>query len=151
MYDFKQQKCWSCMAIMRPSVLAFCLLMLAVLCLSLGIVWIVFASLAKETATFRYDNLCELHHKCTFRFEVEEDMKAPVYLYYRIEGFYQGYRRYFASQSNGQLQGKNANTFSKLGGCSPRISEGGDISDPSAVYLPCGLIATSYFNGKESS
>eukprot|EP00012_Vannella_robusta_P013539 CAMPEP_0206200608 /NCGR_PEP_ID=MMETSP0166-20121206/10985_1 /ASSEMBLY_ACC=CAM_ASM_000260 /TAXON_ID=95228 /ORGANISM="Vannella robusta, Strain DIVA3 518/3/11/1/6" /LENGTH=235 /DNA_ID=CAMNT_0053618987 /DNA_START=108 /DNA_END=812 /DNA_ORIENTATION=- len=131
---------------MRPLPMAICLAILGVICVIFGIIWGVSASFAKESLTYRYDNLCDLNRKCTFRFELEEDLEAPVYLYYRIEGFYQAYRKYYGSRSFSQLRGENANDYDTLGGCTPKISEDDEENDPSAVFLPCGLIATSFFN-----
>eukprot|EP00339_Tiarina_fusa_P006716 CAMPEP_0117016316 /NCGR_PEP_ID=MMETSP0472-20121206/12880_1 /TAXON_ID=693140 ORGANISM="Tiarina fusus, Strain LIS" /NCGR_SAMPLE_ID=MMETSP0472 /ASSEMBLY_ACC=CAM_ASM_000603 /LENGTH=272 /DNA_ID=CAMNT_0004720331 /DNA_START=1 /DNA_END=816 /DNA_ORIENTATION=- len=146
LYDFKQQECWSCIAIMRPIPMALCLIILGIICLAFGIIWGVSASFAKESLAYRYDNLCDLNHKCTFRFKLEEDLEAPVYLYYRLEGYYQAYRRYYSSRSFPQLRGENVNDYDELGGCTSKIAEDDEMDDPSAVFLPCGLIATSYFN-----
>ena len=146
MKDFKQQECPSCIAIMRPIPLSICFFLLGVLCLILGVIWIISAAFAYNTEAFRYDNLCEMNEKCTFRFEVEHDLEKPVYLYYRIEGFYQAYRRYIKSRSDAQLMDENVNDYDKLGDCSPMISLNDD-NDKSDVYLPCGLIALSFFNG----
>jgi len=146
MYDFKQQELYSCMAIMRPLPLACCFILLGIICLAFGAIWIGSASVAKESKVYRYDNLCDLNTKCTFRFELEEDLEAPVYLYYRLENYYQAYRRYFTSRSSSQLMGNNPNDYDTLGACAPRISEDDDMHDPSAVYLPCGLVGYSYFN-----
>jgi len=137
------------MAIMRPMVFGVCLFFLALICAALGIIWIIFASLATETVAYRYDNVCEHNHKCTFRFEVEEKMEKPVYLYYRMENYYQGYRRYVSSRSDRQLRGDlgvDVNNYETLGACDSRISEDDEENEPSAVFLPCGLIAYSYFN-----
>jgi hypothetical protein len=74
-------------------------------------------------------------------------MKAPIYLYYGLQNFYQNHRRYVASRSDAQLRGEVVDTYSSLSACDPRLSEG-DSTDPSKFFLPCGLIAWSLFNGK---
>lgn len=127
--------------------MALCLILLGILCITFGIIWAVSASFAKESLVYRYDNLCDLNRKCTFRFELEEDLEAPVYLYYRIEGYYQAYRRYYSSRSYRQLRGDQPNDYELLDGCTPKISEDDEMDDPSAVFLPCGLVSYSYFNG----
>ena len=34
-------------------------------------------------------------------------MKAPVYVYYELDNFYQNHRRYVKSRSDSQLEGEN--------------------------------------------
>ncbi len=80
---------------------------------------------------------------CTIVFPVEETMKAPVFLYYRLTNFYQNHRRYVKSLSAPQLKGVDV-AKNSLGDCAPLI--GPDNSD--LIYYPCGLIANSFFNGK---
>jgi hypothetical protein len=38
--------------------------------------------------------------------EVKDTMRAPVYLFYYVKGFYGAHRRYVRSRSNGNLAGK---------------------------------------------
>ena len=37
---------------------------------------------------------------------VPEKMKAPVYVYYELDNFYQNHRRYVKSRSDSQLSGR---------------------------------------------
>ncbi|TVU44709.1 hypothetical protein EJB05_04175 [Eragrostis curvula] len=74
---------------------------------------------------------------CTQEVKILDHMKAPIYVYYELENFYQNHRRYVKSRSDQQLRsGKYSGTS-----CSPveRDSEGHPI-------VPCGLIAWSLFN-----
>ncbi|RKP07507.1 transcription regulator [Thamnocephalis sphaerospora] len=82
--------------------------------------------------------------RCTISMEIPVDMKPPVYLYYRLDGFYQNHRKYVKSFDAAQLKG-TARTYSELynGGCSDLAGPGGDSQQ---VYYPCGLIANSIFN-----
>jgi len=121
----------------------FCLI--SILAILLGILFVVSSTYATQTKVYRYDNICELHTRCTLRFEIEEDMDPPVYMYYRLENYYAAHRRYFKSVNDPQLMDKNVNTYSKLSSCDPKISRHDD-HDSEDIYLPCGLIAYSYFN-----
>jgi hypothetical protein len=70
---------------------------------------------------------------------------GPVYVYYRLENFYQNHRRYVKSRNDAQLRGSVVNLKSDLTDCAPFASVG-DSSSPNDFYLPCGLIARSLFN-----
>jgi len=71
------------------------------------------------------------------------DMKAPVYMYYKLENFYQNHRRYVKSRSDAQLAGDTEDTDS-LGNCDPYKSLN-DTDNDEDIFLPCGLIARSMF------
>lgn len=80
---------------------------------------------------------------CTVSLTVNSLMKAPVFVYYQLDNFYQNHRRYVTSKSDSQLQG-NVYTdagASQLTTCQPLITNSGGL-----VLDPCGLIANSYFN-----
>ena len=99
------------------------------------------------------------------QFTVDKTMKAPIYLYYELENFYQNHRKYVASKSNLQLTG-DTRTGAQLGpSCDPFRNPtqypGASASGPvkfddtprstvrqseDIVYNPCGLIAWSMFN-----
>jgi len=74
-------------------------------------------------------------------------MKAPSYVYYELDNFYQNHRRYVKSRDDAQLRGELQEASALESSCDPLIY--GDI--PSAtgarrILHPCGLIANSYFN-----
>lgn len=81
--------------------------------------------------------------KCTLTFDIPEVMSPPVYLYYRVENFYQNHRRYVASFYDKQLLGNDVSVSDVEGStCDPLT-----INDTSRqAYYPCGLIANSVFN-----
>ena len=80
---------------------------------------------------------------CTIRFVVPIQLKAPIFLYYKLTNFYQNHRKYVKSLSYNQLHGDEITTADAISSCSP-IAQ-----DPSGkIYYPCGLIANSMFNGK---
>ena len=102
---------------------------------------------------------------CSVNIEIEEDITAPVYVYYQLDNFYQNHRRYVKSRSNKQLMGEWQNV-GDLDDCDP-IKKNSDLKDeqrfsvaqkegkPGALALkdddpafPCGLVAKSFFTDK---
>ncbi|KRX03547.1 hypothetical protein PPERSA_12677 [Pseudocohnilembus persalinus] len=86
--------------------------------------------------------------------EIKEDMKAPVYVYYELQNFYQNNRRYVKSKNSDQLKGEKVGKGAASDDCDPIVTNsdvGRTISytgvplDPDAVANPCGMIAKSYF------
>jgi LEM3 (ligand-effect modulator 3) family / CDC50 family len=84
-------------------------------------------------------------NQCRLRFELPEDLPAPVFMYYKLTNFFQNHRRYVQSLDVNQLKGSNvgANTLQN-GNCRPL---GSDPANSSIAIYPCGLIANSLFNG----
>ncbi|KAH7484774.1 hypothetical protein KRP22_005938 [Phytophthora ramorum] len=93
---------------------------------------------------------------CRITFTIEKEMKAPVYLYYQLDNFYQNHRRYVQSRSDAQLRGDATASTSD---CSPLTTTGGGMSKYNSTaedaigsnstdytLMPCGLIANSLFN-----
>ena len=78
------------------------------------------------------DNVCELE------FTIPNDLKPPIYLYYRMTNFYQNHRRYVKSLDVDQLKGKAVTKIAS--DCDPLRQNG------TLLYYPCGLIANSLFN-----
>ncbi|CAD6572076.1 MAG: hypothetical protein ASARMPRED_005043 [Alectoria sarmentosa] len=77
---------------------------------------------------------------CSLQFNIPDNLKPPVLLYYRLTNFYQNHRRYVKSLDSNQLKG-DAISNNSLGACSPLNT------DPDGKpYWPCGLIANSIFN-----
>jgi len=85
----------------------------------------------------RYDE-CMWNSTCTVNVHITQDMKAPVYVYYHLQNFYQNVRRYVKSIANTQIRGQNV--FSGLANCEPLQKY-----EAETLY-PCGLIANTYFN-----
>lgn len=56
------------------------------------------------------DQNCKNGQTCLVSFTIEEEMKAPVYLLYKLDDFYQNHRRYISSKSNKQLLGHTIST-----------------------------------------
>ncbi len=105
-----------------------------------------------------YGDLClNLGQDCVLSFKVEEDMKAPVFLFYELTNFYQNHRRYLKSKSPSQLKGEVITVSDAESACDPVVrnkdlnvkkSWGGYDLDPEQVANPCGLVAKSIFNGR---
>jgi len=81
------------------------------------------------------------NENCTLTFEVPQDMKPPVLVYYELTNFYQNYRKYTLSRDDSQLTGKVGNQ-SKINAvnCEP-VNKLGNMT-----INPCGLIANTFFN-----
>lgn len=83
--------------------------------------------------------------QCAVTMTVPETMKAPVYVYYELDNFYQNHRRYVKSRSETQLAGGETSDTS----CEPQLyaSDSANASTGASTKInPCGLIAWSYFN-----
>jgi len=93
----------------------------------------------------RYDATCDVGSVCDINFTIPQQMDAPVFLYYRLENYYQNHRRYVKSRDDDQLKGLIVSSYGDLSDCDPVISVG-DSSNSSLLYNPCGLIAKSLFN-----
>jgi len=79
--------------------------------------------------------------QCYVRFDVPIDLEPPVFLYYKLENFFQNHRRYVKSLDTDQLKGKFVSVSTlNSGDCKPLASVGDQ------AYYPCGLIANSMFN-----
>jgi hypothetical protein len=79
---------------------------------------------------------------CRLQFDIEHNLTAPVYMYYRLSNFYQNHRRYVKSYDQSQMDGnvRDGGTL-KGGDCAPL-----DVDSEGKPYYPCGLIANSIFN-----
>lgn len=77
--------------------------------------------------------------KCQVDFDLDEDFRKDLYVYYSLSNFYQNHRRYVKSRDDSQLLG---NPKSVSSDCSPF-----DYSKENGLPIaPCGAIANSMFN-----
>ncbi|KAF4677612.1 hypothetical protein FOL47_000567 [Perkinsus chesapeaki] len=75
--------------------------------------------------------------------EIDQDMDAPIYVYYELTNFYQNHRRYIASRDYYQLA-RPSDVSTKRGAngdCSPWERDPFERNN-----YPCGIIARSTFN-----
>ena len=97
---------------------------------------------------------------CEVLFEIEEDWNGDVFIYYELENFFQNHRRYVKSRDDNQLLGEvktdadgrpvvstECKPFHDCGTEGCMNSENSALPN-NTVYLPCGAIANSLFNGK---
>lgn len=103
----------------------------------------------------RYDSICGSDKTCTVEFTLNEDLAAPVFVYYELSNFNQNLRRMFTSRNMEQLKGVELNS-TRVQSCAPVIfnkdlgsipSIGNNFLDPNAVAYPCGGLAKAFFNG----
>eukprot|EP01133_Synstelium_polycarpum_P006814 gene6814-7919_t len=141
---FKQQRLKAWEPILTPTPVIISFIIIGIVFVPIGSVMINASNKVVESSK-RYDTDCEIGNVCEITIPIEKTMKAPVYMYYELDNFYQNHRRYVKSRNDDQLRGVIVNTYDKLADCEPFKSEG-DSTDPSKFYLPCGLIAKSMFN-----
>lgn len=90
------------------------------------------------------DSFGDLEQTCTVQFNLPKDLKAPIYVYYKLTNFYQNHRKYVESYDTAQLQGSALSAGDLTLKCNPlRLRD--DDGEEKAVF-PCGLIANSLFN-----
>jgi len=102
-------------------------------------------------------------NECTRKINITTEMKAPIFVYYQLDNFYQNHRRYVKSKNYKQLMGE---TVEKLSDCDP-IATNKSLNNagiqnyyqgyadgkaapevklvPDGNAIPCGLIAKSVF------
>eukprot|EP00996_Jenningsia_fusiforme_P001239 NODE_2132_length_1284_cov_92.839676_g1940_i0.p1 GENE.NODE_2132_length_1284_cov_92.839676_g1940_i0~~NODE_2132_length_1284_cov_92.839676_g1940_i0.p1 ORF type:complete len:397 (+),score=50.48 NODE_2132_length_1284_cov_92.839676_g1940_i0:68-1192(+) len=158
---FKQQRLPAWQPILSPPWVICCFFVVAVVFIPVGALVIVASNKVVEYE-IRYDSPdveCQLAgtdvepwRSCTRWVDVQitEKMEAPVYMYYKLENFYQNHRRYAKSRSDAQLAGDEVST-GQLEDCKPlryagELVDQGDSGSIASYYAPCGLIAWSMFN-----
>jgi len=112
---FRQQqlKAWQPILTPIPVIIAFGIV--GVIFLILGIVLLSASNEVVEVSK-RYDNDCPLYTTtnttCQIEIEVKKKMSQPVYMYYRLENYYQNHRRYVKSRNDDQLRGEKVTSYS---------------------------------------
>ncbi|EAY22884.1 hypothetical protein TVAG_076310 [Trichomonas vaginalis G3] len=125
----------------------FCI---SVLFYILGVIYLILVSYYGYTLqniqeyTKRYDEECSNKSSCIVNITIEENMKGPIALYYKLTNFYQLHRTIANSYSAQQLRGQNA-TDEQLQKCQPRtfINYTEHMAN---IYVPCGLLPAAVFN-----
>lgn len=158
---FKQQRLPAWQPILSPPWVICCFFLVAAVFIPIGALVIVASDEVVEYETRYDDHSCETlppfnpKSVCAtwVKIDVKDKMEHPVYLYYKLDNFYQNHRRYAKSRSDGQLAGQKVLIKDVLD-CEPfRYPD--DLSsdkykpsdsDISSIYAPCGLIAWSMFN-----
>ena len=111
----------------------------------------------------QYDQICNQKQNCSLSLDIKSDIEGPVYFYYSLFNYFQNHRQYYKSKSIQQLKGQILST-SELSDCSPIIDNDdlwqvqaiasmqiqaldGTLLENEASANPCGLIASTLFNG----
>lgn len=136
-FPFEPAKCVACRPLLNLLQLTIWFFVWGLLFIILGSV-ITVADNEVVHQEIRYDNQCTMNTTCTVAATVDSNMKAPIYVYYRISKFYQMHRQYIQSKDTEQLSGEAI--------AAPETCEGADKDASGNVYYPCGLIANSKFN-----
>ncbi|XP_051125302.1 ALA-interacting subunit 1-like [Andrographis paniculata] len=150
---FTQQELPACKPILTPKWVISTFLLVSVVFIPIGIVSL-YASRDVVEIVDRYETDCippefakdkigfiqsTQDKVCIRNLTVPKRMKAPIYVYYQLDNFYQNHRRYVKSRSDQQLR-KNGSA-ADIDPCKPE----GTTKDGLPI-VPCGLIAWSLFN-----
>eukprot|EP01123_Difflugia_compressa_P009397 TRINITY_DN3106_c0_g1_i1.p1 TRINITY_DN3106_c0_g1~~TRINITY_DN3106_c0_g1_i1.p1 ORF type:complete len:302 (+),score=42.42 TRINITY_DN3106_c0_g1_i1:79-984(+) len=139
---FKQQKLPAWQPILTPIPVIVTFMVIGVIFIPVGYVLFYASEQVIEVVSSPYQSCGTV---CNYTFYNLNIPNPPIYIYYKLENFYQNHRRYVKSRNDAQLRGQIVNSYSDLGDCAPYASVGGSTS-PNDFYLPCGLIARSLFN-----
>lgn len=80
---------------------------------------------------------------CVKTFDLKEQYKADVFMYYGLTNYYQNHRRYVKSRDDRQLLGR---AVGKYKDCNPFDYKQDPNGSTSMKIAPCGAIANSFFN-----
>ncbi|GJQ12776.1 hypothetical protein GpartN1_g4567.t1 [Galdieria partita] len=178
--NFKQQKLRAWQPILTPGWVISTLFLGGLVCVIIGGIILGYSNRVIRYSK-RYDNIpeCDVGAEvaqpnfaktCSVSIDVTKQMKAPVFLYYKLNNFYQNHRRYVASRSDQQLHGDIVKISSLKRQCAPGPyafnsttnmsldgqyyiqsayrSNSSEINNEldSRLVIPCGLVAWSFFN-----
>ncbi|XXG66012.1 hypothetical protein AAC387_Pa05g3574 [Persea americana] len=152
-YRFTQQSLPACKPIYTPGWVISTFLLIGAIFIPIGFVAL-HASQSVVEIVDRYDTACipkaftsnkvayikdsSISKNCTRILQVPKHMKAPIYIYYQLDNYYQNHRRYYESRSDQQLL--NGLKYNDSSSCDPEEFNNG------LPVVPCGLIAWSLFN-----
>ena len=125
-----------------------------ILFIILGIVLLVYSNKV-HSAKIEYTD-CVLNSNCIKQLTLKENIDAPVFIYYQLDGFFQNSRRYLKSKEIDQLTGDDINshddcepaeTNKQMGFPDNKIAiDGNTVLNPNSYAVPCGLMAKTFFN-----
>lgn len=155
---FKQQRLRAWQPILTPRAVILSFVLIGLIFIPVGVILLVASNSVIEHESQPYEQcpnpyisdgspVCEpgpTQCPCVYVDFLDLDMPAPVYIYYKMENFYQNHRRYVKSRSDSQLAGDLTPSSTSMNNCEPYKSYN-NSEDPDDVYLPCGLIARSMF------
>lgn len=156
-YQFTQQSLPSCKPAITPGRIIAVFLFTGLILIPAGIVFLHSSQNVVEIV-HRYDGDCvpeeykankvayikdsSIPKNCTREIKVPKFMKAPIFVYYQLDNYYQNHRRYVKSRNDKQLQ--KGLSHRDTGSCKPEEFSNG------LPIVPCGLIAWSLFNDSYS-
>lgn len=141
---FKQQRLRAWQPLLTPKWVIGTFAVTGVLFIIIGIIMALVAASVHEYEQL-YPSDCAIGGNCTLEIAIDADLEAPVFFYYKLTNFYQNHRRFVKSRDDKQLRG----IASSLDSCEPlKTSQKNGLTDK--LLYPCGLIASSFFNGKNS-
>lgn len=152
-YQFTQQRLPACKPVLTPASVIMTFFLMGFVLIPVGLLSLQ-ASQNVVEIVYRYDTECipeeyrsnkvsyikdrSTPKNCSQVLKVHKHMKAPIYIYYQLDNYYQNHRRYVKSRSDKQLlHGLN---YRDTSSCKPEESNNG------LPIVPCGLIAWSLFN-----
>lgn len=153
LYLFTQQSLPACKPVLTPAWVITIYFLIGVICIPVGLLSLD-ASRSVVEIMDRYDTDCipppfksnkvayikdsSISKNCSRFLKVPKRMKAPIYIYYQLDNYYQNHRRYVKSRSDKQLL--HGLKYSSTSSCKPEEYNNG------LPVVPCGLIAWSLFN-----
>ena len=153
---FKQQNlpAWRPVPTILSIVIVFTVF--GILFVILGIVLLVYSNKVKS-AKIDYTD-CGSNDPCNKQLTLEDDIDAPVFVYYQLDGFFQNSRRYLKSKETDQLTGDDikahdncepAETNKEMGFSSTQTAlDDTTVLNPNDIAVPCGLVAKTFFNDR---
>ncbi|XP_041028108.1 putative ALA-interacting subunit 2 [Juglans microcarpa x Juglans regia] len=152
-YQFTQQKLPACKPVLTPAWVISIFLLMGTIFIPIGLVTL-HASQSVVEVVDRYDIECipeafksnklgyikdsSIPKNCSRFLKVYKRMKAPIYIYYQLDNYYQNHRRYVKSRNDQQLL--HGLKYNDTSSCKPEQTNNG------LPIVPCGLIAWSLFN-----
>ncbi|XP_073005345.1 putative ALA-interacting subunit 2 [Typha latifolia] len=153
LYKFTQQNLPAWKPVLTPGCVIMTFLLMGVVSIPVGLFCLRASESVVEIAQ-RYDIDCipkpyrsnkvayirdsSISKNCTLKIKVMNHMKAPIFIYYELDNYYQNHRRYVKSKNDKQL--RHGLAYKNTGSCKPVESSHGP------PVVPCGLIAWSLFN-----
>ncbi|GLJ53638.1 hypothetical protein SUGI_1144070 [Cryptomeria japonica] len=154
---FTQQELPACKPLLTPGWVISAFMIVGVIFIPIGVISLVASNRVVEIVD-RYEIDCvpadyrdskdrrvsfikndSLSKSCTRTLMVPKHMKAPIYVYYQLDNFYQNHRRYVKSRNDQQL--RKGDSSNETDSCKPEATTSNGLP-----IVPCGLIAWSLFN-----
>lgn len=149
--NFKQQTLPAWTPTLTPISVIACFAMIGIPFIAIGAILLAETNGIVEYEQ-RYDTMtdCAITSQgegkaCQVSFDVKEEMKGTVYVYYQLTNFYQNHRTYVKSRSDRQLLGEHiAGDETYLADCAPK--KYAKLNGTKKALWPCGLVANSLFD-----